>query len=308
MRQIDYSKLLFVTAAVTSLAASAQTRPGTTPDEAASDEMGVDEYETERGVNRIDGGLDVEVDRETEGDAAGAGGATVEREIEVETERDVGAAGERDASGTAGALAGTRTGVAADPDRFIAELKPFPTLLSVIPGMGAAGIGLEGMMTPQISTYLDGYIIDSNLPERLEAEGRDRTEDDVFPEKFTGRSADLGARFYGEPYDSTWYTGVKVGFASMNGEFTYKNRERMDASYSAFTPGLTAGYRWLLGNNDDVLIRLGAVAAANVVQNIDTDLRNLEGTPDEEDARDKIDDRVKVPFLANVDFGLGYQF
>jgi hypothetical protein len=57
-----------------------------------------------------------------------------------------------------------------------------------------------------------------------------------------------------------------------------------------------------------VLIRLGAVAAANVVQNIDTDLRNLEGTPDEEDARDKIDDRVKVPFLANVDFGLGYQF
>lgn len=306
MRRIDHRKLLFVAAASTSLAASAQTRPGASPNDAASDPAGVDEREMERGVNRINGGLDVEVDREAEIDEERAG--TVEREIEVETERDIGAAGERDASGTAGALAGTRTGIVADPDRIVAEVKPFPTLLSVIPGMGAAGIGIESMITPQISTYLDGYIIDSNLPERLEAEGRDRTEDDVFPEKFTGRSADLGARFYAEPYDSTWYTGVKIGFASMNGEFTYKNRERMDASYSAFTPGLTAGYRWLLGNNDDVLIRIGAVAAANVVQNIDTDLRNLEGTPDEEDARDKIDDRVKLPFLANLDFGLGYQF
>lgn len=306
MRRIDHRKLLFVAAASTSLAASAQTRPGASPNDAASDPAGVDEREMERGVNRINGGLDVEVDREAEIDEERAG--TVEREIEVETERDIGAAGERDASGTAGALAGTRTGIVADPDRIVAEVKPFPTLLSVIPGMGAAGIGIESMITPQISTYLDGYIIDSNLPERLEAEGRDRAEDDVFPEKFTGRSADLGARFYAEPYDSTWYTGVKIGFASMNGEFTYKNRERMDASYSAFTPGLTAGYRWLLGNNDDVLIRIGAVAAANVVQNIDTDLRNLEGTPDEEDARDKIDDRVKLPFLANLDFGLGYQF
>lgn len=306
MRRIDHRKLLFVAAASTSLAASAQTRPGASPNDAASDPAGVDEREMERGVNRINGGLDVEVDRQAEIDEERAG--TVEREIEVETERDIGAAGERDASGTAGALAGTRTGIVADPDRIVAEVKPFPTLLSVIPGMGAAGIGIESMITPQISTYLDGYIIDSNLPERLEAEGRDRAEDDVFPEKFTGRSADLGARFYAEPYDSTWYTGVKIGFASMNGEFTYKNRERMDASYSAFTPGLTAGYRWLLGNNDDVLIRLGAVAAANVVQNIDTDLRNLEGTPDEEDARDKIDDRVKLPFLANLDFGLGYQF
>lgn len=306
MRRIDHRKLLFVAAASTSLAASAQTRPGASPNDAASDPAGVDEREMERGVNRINGGLDVEVDREAEIDEERAG--TVEREIEVETERDIGAAGERDASGTAGALAGTRTGIVADPDRIVAEVKPFPTLLSVIPGMGAAGIGIESMITPQISTYLDGYIIDSNLPERLEAEGRDRAEDDVFPEKFTGRSTDLGARFYAEPYDSTWYTGVKIGFASMNGEFTYKNRERMDASYSAFTPGLTAGYRWLLGNNDDVLIRIGAVAAANVVQNIDTDLRNLEGTPDEEDARDKIDDRVKLPFLANLDFGLGYQF
>jgi hypothetical protein len=284
MRQIDYGTLLLVTAAVTSLAASAQTRrPDTTPDETSPDEMGVDEYEMESGQNRLDG--DVEVESEIEEDRAS--GATVEREVEVETERDVGAAGERDASGTAGALAGTRTGAAADPDRFVAEVKPFPTLLSVIPGMGAAGIGVEGMMTPKISTYLDGYLIDSNLPERLEAEGRERTEDDVYPEKFTGRSADLGARFYGEPYVSTWYTGIKV---------------------PAFTPGLTAGYRWLLGNNDDVLIRLGGVVAANVVQNLDTDLRNLEGTPDEEDARDKIDDRVKVPFLANLDFGLGYQF
>jgi hypothetical protein len=297
MRPIDYGTLLLATAALTSLAANAQTRrPDITSDETSPDDIGVDDYDTQSGQNRLDGGVEVESEVEEE------------REVEVETERDVGAAGERDASGTAGALAGTRTAVAADPDRFVAEVKPFPTLLSVVPGMGAAGIGVEAMMTPQISTYLDGYVINSNLPERLDAEGRDRTEDDVYPEKFTGRSADLGARFYGEPYDSTWYTGIKVGFASMNGEFTYKDRERMDANYSAFTPGLTAGYRWLLGNNDDVLIRLGGVVAANVVQNLDTDLRNLEGTPDEEDARDKIDDRVKVPFLANLDFGLGYQF
>jgi hypothetical protein len=210
---------------------------------------------------------------------------------------------------TTGAVSGTRMRRMMGSDRLAAEVKPYPAVMGFGADAGASGVGsvgasVEWMTNRYVAVHADGYVLDTGLGVYDEAD----KDEGIYPDTVTGYSAELGARYYGEPETSTWYAGAKLGYTEVSGDYTYKDREAVEARYGSLTPGVQAGYRWLVGFQDDILIRLGAVAAANVVQYRDRDMKGLTGTADEAEARDELDDRIEAPVLASVDLGIGYQF
>jgi hypothetical protein len=210
---------------------------------------------------------------------------------------------------TTGAVTGTRMRRMTGSDRLAAEVKPYPAVMGFGADAGASGLGsvgasVEWMTNRYVAVHADGYVLDTGLGVYEE----DDKEEGISPDTVTGYSAELGARYYGEPETSTWYAGAKLGFTEVSGDYKYKDREDVKARYGSLTPGLQAGYRWLVGFQEDILIRLGAVAAANVVQYRDRDMKDLTGTADETEARAELDDRIEAPVLASIDLGIGYQF
>lgn len=194
-------------------------------------------------------------------------------------------------------------------DRFSVEIKPFPALGSTLSGIGsstvgAIGAGIEWLTGPNLSMHADGYRIDSGIVNYDEGD-RDAG---LYPDKITGYSAELGGRYYGESNASTWYTGAKLGLMELDSQYSYQDETLVKSTSTSLTPGLEVGYRWLVGWQKDVVVRLGLVAAANTVQSRTRDLGDLVGTTDEQEARKELDDRIETPILANFDLGLGYLF
>lgn len=194
-------------------------------------------------------------------------------------------------------------------DRYTIELKPFPAVVANVTGqgatsVGAVGAGFEWLTGGNFAAHADASYLDSNLMTYNEGDREEGTAIDAF----SGYTVDLGGRYYRAPKLSSWYTGAKVGVMGSDGRYKYKDRELIKATSTSLTPGLEAGYRWLIGWQQDLVIRLGVVAAANAIQSRSRDLGAVEGSSDEADARQQLDDRIDVPFLANVDIGLGYVF
>lgn len=193
-------------------------------------------------------------------------------------------------------------------DRIEVELKPFPAFAPIGGkhpiAFGAVGFGIEYQAFDRVALNLDAYAIDSKFAV-TSLEGKN---DDLRANKLTGYNTELGARYYGQPKFSTWFTGALLGYMRTKVECTYKDQSRVDAKSSAMTPGLQAGYRWLTGYQDDFVIRAGAIVAANVVQTRDRYLRDLSAAQDADDVRAQLDDRLETAALARFDLGLGYTF
>jgi len=188
-------------------------------------------------------------------------------------------------------------------NRFSAEIKPLPTIVSLVPGVAGAGVGAELMVSHDTAVYTDVNYLDSNLSGRTEDQARSRAGDGLYPNKVRAVNVDLGGRFYTSPLTSSWYGGAKLGYSTLRGQWFYHD-ETLDQKTASLTPGINAGYRWKWDNS--VLLRLGAGASANFVQFQDVD-RNSD-TDDSKDAQDKLDDRAHAPILANLDLGVGYVF
>ncbi len=188
-------------------------------------------------------------------------------------------------------------------DKFSAELKPLPTILSVIPGVAGAGIGAEGMVTTDTAIYGEVNYLDSNLSGASEAEAKDRAGDGLYANKARAVNVDLGGRFYTDPLSHSWYGGAKLGYSTLRGQWFYKD-EVLEQRTASLTPGINAGYRWKW--ESDVLVRLGAGASANFVQFQDIDRSN--DSEDSLDAQDEMDKKAHTPILANLDLGVGYMF
>lgn len=199
----------------------------------------------------------------------------------------------------------TRTGTSSmfGADKFSAELKPLPTILSVIPGVAGAGAGAELLVGRDTAVYTEVNYLDSNLSGASEAQAKDRAGDGLYPNKVRAVNIDVGGRFYTSPLSSSWYGGAKLGYSTLRGQWFYKD-EVLNQRTASLTPGINAGYRWKWEN--DVLLRLGAGAAANFVQFQHIDREN--DSKDSLDAQDKMDDEAHSPILANLDLGVGYVF
>ncbi len=190
-----------------------------------------------------------------------------------------------------------------DQDKFSAEIKPLPTLLSVIPGVAGAGVGAEVMATSDTAIYTDLMYLDSNLSGASEAEAKDRAGDGLYPNKARAVNIDIGGRFYTDPLSHSWYGGAKLGYSTLRGQWFYKDQV-LEQRTASLTPGINAGYRWKWEN--DVLVRLGAGAAANFVQFQDIDRDN--DSDEAKEGQDKMDTAAHAPIIANLDLGVGYMF
>ena len=174
------------------------------------------------------------------------------------------------------------------------EIKPLPTLLSALPGVGAAGVGFEGFVTEKVAIYTDVSAANSNLPhaynDRLQA--RDR----LYPRKMSAAGIDLGARYYGLLFSDAWYTGGKVGYSAATATWEYKDQV-VKQEVSTLTPGVEAGYRWLWPSS--FLVRMGLGATANIVQaqSLTSDVESSEVT----EAKDELKSASRTAALAKVD-------
>ncbi len=205
--------------------------------------------------------------------------------------------GEDSIESTRAAAPGYETG------RFSAEIKPLPTVLSVIPGVGGLGLGAEAMVSRDTAVYAESTFLDSNLSGRTESEARDRAGSNLYPNKARAVNVDLGGRFYTSPMSSSWYGGAKLGYSTLHSQWFYHDAT-IDQKTASLTPGINAGYRWKWDNS--MLVRLGAGAAANFVQFERTE-RN-DDSADGLEAQKKLDDKAHTPILANLDLGVGYVF
>lgn len=186
-----------------------------------------------------------------------------------------------------------------------AEIKPLPTVLSLVPGVGSIQAGVEADINQTVAPFLEFTAVNANLPERLDAIVEDEAEGDdtIRPKKLQGGGVDIGARFYTAPLGHSWYGQAKIGYSEVTGEWEYRE-EIVDSRVASLTPGLGGGYRWLWNNG--VVLRLGAGVSANLVQASDVDYD--EETANTLEAQEDLEDRFDEPVLANVDLGLGYRF
>jgi hypothetical protein len=193
------------------------------------------------------------------------------------------------------------TAVRAAPVGVTAEIKPLPTLLSAVPGIGSLGAGVEADLFNGPAPFLEFTALSSNLPERLEGAAKD--EEDLYPDRVRGGSVDIGSRYYQSAIGHSFYGLAKVGYTEMSSRWEY-NDGIVDHRVASITPGLGVGYRWRWPNR--LMVRLGAGVAANLVQANSTE--NQVDNADSDEAADKVKDRADEPTIANVDLGLGYMF
>jgi hypothetical protein len=186
---------------------------------------------------------------------------------------------------------------------YSAELKPLPTAISTVGnGSGSFGVGAEALVSDKLAFFVDASYVDLDTPNNLVDKEKEANEDPV-PNTMFGYMVQPGLRWYGSPAVSSWYGQLGVGYAESKGKYEYGNAT-IDSKSISTLPTLAAGYRWLFRNN--MLLRLGAGASANLVQTHDESA--VENTSDAARGEDKVSDLVKTPVLAAVDFGLGYAF
>jgi hypothetical protein len=195
----------------------------------------------------------------------------------------------------------TTATVRAAPVGVTAEVKPLPTVMSTIPGVGVVSAGVEADVFGGAAPFLEFAAINSNLPERLEGAAKDK--EDLYPDRLRGGSVDIGSRYYQSAVGHSWYGQGKIGYTEMTGTWEYQDGE-IDHRFVSITPGIGLGYRWRWPSR--VVVRLGASVAANLIQTQSTE--NKIDNEDSDTAADKVKDRFDEQALANVDLGLGYMF
>jgi hypothetical protein len=187
------------------------------------------------------------------------------------------------------------------------EIKPLPTILTLIPGVGGIGAAVETPITNQMAGYVESNFLDSNLPEGADSTLKDRFGEGLYGDKVRAVNVDVGGRYYTTPWTSSWYGGVKVGYTTVHADWLYHD-EKLTQRFSALTPGVAAGYRWKWDNN--VLVRLGAGVGGSVRQFEEVKIKTGPESNDQvaQEGRKKLDDAAKQVYAANVDLGVGYVF
>ena len=189
------------------------------------------------------------------------------------------------------------------PGQVSVELKPFPTVLSAVPGVRSVGFGIELSAGGNVSTFGNAYAINANLPSQLRGEGDENTNPVV--QKFDGYAADVGVRYNATPVETgSWYAGGKVGYSMAMGQWGYR-QEKVNQTIRMMTPGLEGGYRWIW--NSGVLLRLGGGLDANVLQQNSTSPVG-QATATTADAEDKVKGYAKIAVAPRGDVGVGYAF
>ena len=187
------------------------------------------------------------------------------------------------------------------------EIKPLPTILSLIPGVGGIGAAVEMPISNQVAGYVEGNFLDSNLPEGAEGMARKISGEGLYGDKIRAVNIDIGGRYYTTPMISSWYGGAKVGYTTVHGNWTYHD-EKLTQRSSALTPGINAGYRWKWDNK--LLVRLGAGVGGSVrqFQEVKIETGPASNPTVANEGRDKLDEGSKQVYAANVDLGVGYTF
>ena len=178
------------------------------------------------------------------------------------------------------------------------EVKPLPLALSVLPGLGAAGIGVEQSAAPNVAVFGEGYLSTVDMTKRMLRDNDKSTT--ALPDRVNVYAVDVGARIYTVPQAHAWYAGGKVGYARNDGDWVYRD-QTVSKRVDSVTPGVEGGYRWLFENG--FLVRLGAGAGGNVIVAEKTDSSKATS-----EAVDKVDAITKPTFSGKLDLGLGYAF
>ncbi len=189
------------------------------------------------------------------------------------------------------------------PTSVVVEVKPIPTVLNVVPGVRSVGIGTELIGNTAYTTFIDGYLLDSNLPSRLRSEGRE--DETPVLQRGQGYSADVGLRYYMSSVTTdSWYGQASLGYALSMSQWGYQG-EKVDHTFRSVMPGVAAGYRWIWGNN--FLLRVGAGVDGNLVQQ-NTVTPVVASTAATAEAESDIEGAALAAVMPMVDLGMGYRF
>lgn len=189
------------------------------------------------------------------------------------------------------------------PSEVSVELKPYPIALSNVPGLNSVGLGTELSSRGSVSTFVDAYVLDSNLPNGMI--GATQKDDEPAIKGIRGYSADIGVRYNEAPEEAgSWYAGGKIGYSQAGGQWSYRD-EKINHDIRCVTPGLEGGYRWIWDSN--VLLRLGVGMDSNVTQKNSTSPVG-EATAVTAEAENKVKDYASASVIPRADVGIGYAF
>jgi len=186
---------------------------------------------------------------------------------------------------------------------YTVEIKPLPTALSAVPGIGSIGVGSELFFSSKSALFVDGQYTDANLPNRVLKQVKENNTGEPIPRTMIGYNVTSGVRFYSSPALHSWYGALGVGYSELTGKWDYDDAT-VQSHIISVLPTVAAGFRWVFENN--VILRLGANFSSNIVKSESTTA--AEQTATAADGVKKVSNSERTPMLAAVDVGLGYGF
>ena len=182
------------------------------------------------------------------------------------------------------------------------EVKPLPMVFNLNQGFEGFGLGFERLLNTHWSIFADATYVGLELSDRKRDDLRRERKNDVFIYHSDLTSVVLGSRYYADTQDSSWYTGLALGFNDYRFKAFVDERE-VRGSGLAILPRLEAGYRWTFDYG--LSLRLGALAQILGFQNY-----KFATVTTAQQARERTENKVKHATHAGIgiDVGLAYQF
>lgn len=195
---------------------------------------------------------------------------------------------------------------AEDHKRFAVEIKPLPMIVTLLPGSIGFGGEFEARMNRHVSVFADANYLHMKLTDKMLTDvQKDQDEPESVPREMTMTSMAAGARYYGDAFASSWYTGAKFGGGTSHVNWAY-DKERYDDDSLFYLASAEAGYRWLWDSG--FLIRLGMGVNATMVPHREvTQVAAVNSGKGREDVEDRSPTK-KTQASVGFDFGLGWTF
>jgi hypothetical protein len=202
------------------------------------------------------------------------------------------------------------------PD-YTVELKPLPTMMSLLPGGFGAGGEVERRLGDHLAIFAGVTHMRLRLSEDVIDELRDDQGEDVesIPRLTTATRFDAGARWYGDAHRDSWFVGAKAGVGATHVDWVYDEDRLEDDRFAWMTEG-DLGYRWLWDSGLTVRLGVGIGASVTTRREVAALTDRGERVTDRsayKEARQDIDERFggddgRAAFLTAFDLGVGYSF
>lgn len=196
----------------------------------------------------------------------------------------------------------------ADESRNLSlELKPLPTLMSLVPGGTGVGVAAEARVFAHLSIFADVYHMRRVLTDQaVEDVQDDHAEDEGVARETSVTFGNLGVRYYGRPTGDSWYLGLKAGGGPSRVEWAY-GPSRLEERRTTVAAQGEAGYLWTWDSG--VLVRMGVGLGWSTTRNRQVASASTSGAALDA-ARADLDDRnpTGISLATSFDLGLGYRF